>query len=199
MKELWNARYSKTNYVYGLEPNNFFKQEIQKLSPGKILLPAEGEGRNAVYAAKLGWEVTAFDISTEGKKKADKLAVEIGVSINYLIADFEQFDLQNKAFDCIALTFVHTIPQKRITNHKLVQKWLNPKGTIILQGFSKEQINYQSGGPKEETMLFSPKELEVDFKDLSIVMISKTEENLNEGEFHKGKASLINLVAKKNK
>jgi hypothetical protein len=72
----WNERYGADEYVYGKEPNGFLKEFIDNHPPGKILLPAEGEGRNAVYAASKGWEVTAFDFSEEGKKKALKLALK---------------------------------------------------------------------------------------------------------------------------
>lgn len=197
MKEFWDTRYSTSDYAYGQNPNDFFKHELQKLKPGKILLPAEGEGRNAVYAASLGWKVTAFDISNEGKKKADKLAADFGVAINYQITDFEQFDMNKDTFDCIALTFAHTLPQKRKIHHQLVQKWLEPKGTLILQGFSKEQINYQSGGPKDEKMLFSAQELEEDFNQLTHLSIEQKEIILNEGPFHQGPAAIINLTGKK--
>ena len=77
MREMWNKRYAQTDFVYGTEPNEFFEQQLLKLTPGKILLPAEGEGRNAVFAAKKGWEVYAFDSSIEAMKKAEKWAVAI--------------------------------------------------------------------------------------------------------------------------
>ena len=76
MKEFWEIRYAEKQYAYGENPNVYFKEQLDKLKPGKILLPAEGEGRNAVYAAKQGWEVMAFDLSSEGKNKAEKLAAK---------------------------------------------------------------------------------------------------------------------------
>src|SRR5680860_1842183 len=85
MDDFWNERYGIEEYVYGTEPNQFYKELLKKLSPGKILFPAEGEGRNAVFAAQNGWDVTAFDSSTEGKKKAEKLAAAKGVSVKYII------------------------------------------------------------------------------------------------------------------
>lgn len=69
MTEFWNQRYASVDYAYGTSPNLFYREKLEFVSPGKILFPAEGEGRNAVYAAKSGWNVTAFDLSTEGKKK----------------------------------------------------------------------------------------------------------------------------------
>ena len=80
--KMWNSRYSAEEYAYGEEPNAFIKQQLDNLIPGKILFPAEGEGRNAVYAAKLGWNVEAFDLSTEGREKALSLAAQNGVDIS---------------------------------------------------------------------------------------------------------------------
>ena len=74
IKEQWDNRYSADDYIYGIEPNSYFKSIIDSLKPGSLLLPGEGEGRNAVYAASKGWKVTAYDISTEGRKKAMALA-----------------------------------------------------------------------------------------------------------------------------
>ncbi len=86
--DFWNERYAEDKYAYGIEPNDFVKQELQKLKPGKILFPAEGEGRNAVYAAQLGFDVYAFDPSEEGRRKALKLARENNVNINYQLAGY---------------------------------------------------------------------------------------------------------------
>ena len=81
----WNDRYSNEEFAYGEEPNNYLKEQLEKLNPGTILFPAEGEGRNAVFAAKLGWEVWAFDISAEGKDKAMKLVATNNVAIDYQV------------------------------------------------------------------------------------------------------------------
>ena len=86
--DFWNERYSSDEYVYGTEPNQFFKEQIQKINPsGRLLLPGEGEGRNAVFAAKLGWNVDAFDQSSVAKMKAETLAKLNNVKINYSNVD----------------------------------------------------------------------------------------------------------------
>ena len=102
-KEMWDQRYAESEYVYGINPNEFFKQELDKLVPGKILLPAEGEGRNAVYAAEKGWVVSAFDQSEEGRKKSMLLAADRKVTIDYHIRDLETHDYPVDHFDAIAL------------------------------------------------------------------------------------------------
>lgn len=197
MKEFWNQRYAIDEYAYGETPNTFFKNRIEKLKPGSILFPAEGEGRNAVYAASLGWEVTAFDTSVEGKRKADRLAQKMNVLVDYHLADFNQFNALGKQFDCIVLTFVHAPEKMRALNHKLVEQWLKPNGIIILQGFSKNQLGKSSGGPQDLSLLMSREELEADFKNLSNLTVETADVTLDEGLFHKGVASVINLVGTK--
>ena len=83
MKQFWDQRYAENETVYGFTPNQFFKQFIDGRKPGSILLPAEGEGRNAVFAARLGWEVDAFDSSSVARKKALDFAAKENVTKLY--------------------------------------------------------------------------------------------------------------------
>lgn len=192
---MWNTRYAQKEYVYGKQPNTFFKEQLSKLQSGKILLPAEGEGRNAVYAAKNVWDVTAFDGSSEAKKKAEKFALDNNVIINYEIISFEETNYKECTFDLIALIFAHTT-NRRVNHQKLIQ-FLKPGGVLILEGFSKNQINNDSGGPKKIEMLFSRAELETDFFQLSAKEIWEEEIMLNEGALHSGKSSVIRLIGRK--
>ncbi len=103
MKEQWDARYKSKEFIYGIEPNNFLKSYLNETSPGKILLPGDGEGRNAIYAAKLGWDVTAFDYSNSAKEKAKGLAHFNNVYITYFTSNVESFNLNCNyifAFTC---------------------------------------------------------------------------------------------------
>ncbi len=195
MSNMWDERYAQDGFVYGKEPNEFFKRELLNYRPGKILLPAEGEGRNAVYAAKLGWEVYAFDSSSEAIKKAKRLASENMVKISYELSSFEGSDYPNDFFDLIGLFYVHTF--SRDVNHKKLINFFKQKGTIILEGFSRKQIRNNSGGPKKIEMLFSKEELQSDFAELSELKIWEEELHLNEGEYHHGKSSVIRLIGQK--
>lgn len=192
---MWNKRYAQEEYVYGKEPSAFFRQELLKYKPGKILLPAEGEGRNAVYAAKLGWDVYAFDSSSEAIKKAERLASEVGVKISYKLSSFENAEYPNDFFDVIGLFYAHTF--SRSENHKILIDFLKPKGTVILEGFSKKQINNNSGGPPKVEMLFSNEELQGDFAELSELKIWEEKFHLNEGKHHQGISSVIRLIGQK--
>jgi SAM-dependent methyltransferase len=197
MTEFWNERYATEEYAYGTEPNRFFVTELKKPAPGKILFPAEGEGRNAVFAAKLGWQVTAFDPSIEGKRKAEKLAVENGISIDYQIDNYENVSFPANHFDCIVLIFAHMHPLKRNEYHQKLMSSLKPGGVLILEGFSKKQIVNNSGGPRDIDMLFSKEELKSDFASFSELTISETEVILNEGPFHQGIAAVIRVLGVK--
>jgi len=143
MIEMWNKRYAQSDFVYGKEPNQFFKEQIALLDPGKALFPAEGEGRNAVFASKMGWQAIAFDNSIEAKKKAKRLAEENQAEIDYFICSIKDSDFEEESFDLIVLIYVHTA-NRRIDHQKLI-KYLKPGGKLVLEGFSKKQIHNSTG------------------------------------------------------
>ncbi len=192
MKQIWDKRYASNEYAYGIQPNVFFKEKIDKMKPGKILLPAEGEGRNAVYAAKLGWDVFAFDFSSKARDKAQKLSKKNNVDIVYNIHELKDADYEQESFDVVALIYAHAHDRKE--NHQHLMKFLKPGGLVIIEAFSKNQINTNSNGPKDVNMLYSIEELEGDFIQLSKVDVWLDEIELNEGVFHKGKSSIIRLA-----
>lgn len=191
----WNKRYAEPEYAYGKEPNEYFKEVLDGLKPGKILLPGEGEGRNAVYAATKGWEVTAIDLSTEGKNKADKLAKESNVKIKYIVSSFEEYSFIENEYDAIALIFIHLNPTDREKIHRTLIKSLKSEGTLIIEAFSKPQINNASGGPKNVDDLYSIEDIRQDFSKLKIESLSEHQVQLSEGPYHKGTADVIRLKA----
>ena len=103
MKEMWDQRFSAEDYYYGKDPNLYFKDKVDSLPPGRILLPAEGEGRNGVYAAIKGWSVTAVDFSVEGRRKALNLAKEENVRLEYLVGDITETDFGAEQFDAVGI------------------------------------------------------------------------------------------------
>lgn len=194
MKEFWDDRYKQEEYIYGKTPNNFFKNEIDKLKAGQLLLPAEGEGRNAVYAAKKGWKVSAFDISEKGKEKAIRLANKNNVVINYTVESILEITYPDEQFDCAGILFVHLPPEiRRDAYIKLIKK-VKKGGSVIIEVFSKKQINYNSGGPGNIDMLFDISELEEIFGTLSEIKFEEKEVDLDEGPYHQGKAVTIRGV-----
>jgi SAM-dependent methyltransferase len=201
--ERWNERYRKAEYAYGTEPNEFLKEQLQLLRPGRILFPAEGEGRNAVYAARMGWQVSAFDISDEGQKKARALATQQGVTIDYQVGGFEAVQYSQNQFDAIAFIFAHFPAAIKSRGHQIMATYLRPGGTVIFEAFSKRHLDFiakneRVGGPREIDMLFSEDELKTDFTEFEIVELRETEVELREGPFHQGRGSVIRFVGIKN-
>ncbi|HSN61588.1 MAG TPA: class I SAM-dependent methyltransferase, partial [Ferruginibacter sp.] len=131
MSEFWNARYSQAEYVYGETPNVFFAAQLYKLTAGTIILPCEGEGRNAVYAASQGWDVKAFDTSEEGEKKALLLAGKKNVLFEYTVEDALAISYPAYSADSVAFIFAHFPPDMRTLIHQKAIDWLKPGGTLI--------------------------------------------------------------------
>lgn len=195
MKATWDARYQSTEYQYGINPNDFFAEQITNIPLGRILIPAAGEGRDAIYAAKLGWEVYAFDLSEQGEAKALKLAREQHVQLHYMCADALKIQFPFESFDVIMSTYFHTPPEIRPLVHAKFIKWLKPEGIFLLEGFNKRQLGYTSGGPKDANWLFDTHFLALDFKSLDIQLNQEIMRTLDEGPLHQGKAGVIQFRA----
>jgi 2-polyprenyl-3-methyl-5-hydroxy-6-metoxy-1,4-benzoquinol methylase len=198
----WNDRYSKEEFAFGVHPNDYLKEQLEKLPVGKILFPAEGEGRNAVFAAKLGWTVSAFDISIEGKNKALRLAETNNVTIDYQVGELRTLNYTPEQFDAIALIYAHFPADIKSSIHKTLNNYLRKGGYIIFEAFSKKHIDYVTknekvGGPKDIASLFSIDEIKSDFVNYEIIELVEKEIELSEGQFHNGKGSVIRFVGRK--
>lgn len=195
MQEFWNERYDADEFVYGKSPNAFFKEQIDQLNPGKILLPADGEGRNSVYAATQGWKATAVDYSKSAKEKALHLAAENEVEVDYHISDLSAFDFGENEYDAAAFIYVH-LPRSIIeTVYRNVINSVQPGGHIIVEVYSLNQLGKSSGGPKDERVLYSEEKLRQLLKGTNITFLKELEIELNEGAHHVGMASVIRAVA----
>ena len=202
MKEFWNEKYQQEEYVYGKDPNEYLKAKLKDQKPGNVLFPAEGEGRNAVFAAKQGWKVSAFDQSSEGRKKALALAEAEEVEIDYKISDLQSFSFKPEEFDAIALIYAHFSPGERREFFSAIPGYLKKGGKVIFEGFATKHPQYQEmnpavGGPKSAEMMFTEEELREAFQELHFLEFFEGEIELNEGIHHKGKGWVIRFIAKK--
>ncbi|HEY9259907.1 class I SAM-dependent methyltransferase, partial [Chitinophaga sp.] len=175
---------------------------LQKFEPGSILMPADGEGRNGVYAAVLGWQVTSVDLSSTGEAKALQLAKEQAVTISYIVGDLEQLPFEPASFDAIGLIYAHFEGDKKSALHKKLNEYLKPGGVVILEAFSKshlplKKLDPKVGGPNDIDMLFSEAEIMADFESYDILILSEEEIVSNEGEYHIGKSAVIRFVGRK--
>lgn len=197
-KDFWNERYADKNFIYGTEPNVFFKDQIIKLNSGKALFLGEGEGRNAVYAATLGWLVDAVDFSSSAKEKALKLAEKKNVKINYEVCDLNEYDYNEKFYDIVVMIFIHLPLDIRLNVFNKSIDSLKRGSKLIVEAFSKQQIKYNSGGPRLLDLLYSEEDLLLLSNRLKIELFEIKEIDLSEGEYHKGIANVIRLVGIKN-
>jgi hypothetical protein len=198
----WNDRYSGDEFAYGEQPNNYLREQLGKLPVGKILFPAEGEGRNAVFAAGLGWTVAAFDISVEGQKKAIRFAEARKVTIDYRVGELQSSTFNEKQFDAIALFYAHFPADIKSRYHKALDKYLRKGGTVIFEAFSKKHLDFvlkndKVGGPKDPASLFSLDEVKSNFVNYDVEELVETEIELTEGLYHNGQGSVIRFVARK--
>ncbi|AZA84181.1 SAM-dependent methyltransferase [Chryseobacterium lactis] len=198
----WDERYSNDQFAYGIQPNNYLEEQLNKLHPGTILFPAEGEGRNAVFAATKGWQASAFDISANGQKKALQLAEQHQVTLDYQVGELSSLHYQEQQFDVIALIYAHVPANIKSAMHKTLSRYLKKGGFIIFEAFSKNHLEYiarneKVGGPKDIESLFSIEEITSDFPDFDIIELKEMEIELNEGLFHNGTGSVIRFVGQK--
>ncbi|CAD0219217.1 class I SAM-dependent methyltransferase [Chryseobacterium sp. D764] len=198
----WDERYSSEEFAYGTKPNNYLREQLTLLKPGKILFPAEGEGRNAVFSSTQGWQVSAFDISANGRNKALQLAEQQGTTIDYQVGELSTLNYQEQQFDAIALIYAHFPGDIKSSIHQMLNQYLRKGGFIIFEAFSKSHLKYiakneKVGGPKDIESLFSIEEIKADFPDYNIIELEETEIELNEGLFHNGTGSVIRFVGQK--
>jgi SAM-dependent methyltransferase len=196
-QQFWDERFGAADYLYGTEPNRYFQEKLEMLVPGHMLLPAEGEGRNAVYASKKGWHVMALDLSEVGREKALKLAQAQGVTIQYELADLREFNPKEESWDAIGLLYAHFPPEFRAKTHRRLIKALRPGGHLILEAFHPNQLGRPSGGPKSLEMLYTIEMLLEDFEGMDVVTAETASVELSEGPGHSGAAEVVRLFLQK--
>ncbi|USK84727.1 SAM-dependent methyltransferase [Peribacillus asahii] len=194
----WNTRFENENYVYGTEPNAFLADMQPKLSlSGDALAIAEGEGRNAVFLAEQGLDVTAWDYAQSGLMKTTKLAESCGVSVETALVDLNVAEWGENRWDELVCIFGHFPKELRQKTLQGVKAAVKPGGYFITEVYSIHQIPYKSGGPRELELLYTPEEFLEAFVDWRIVHFFMGEVVRNEGELHNGLSHVIQFVGQK--
>ena len=155
--EYWDRAYSDPNLPFNTAPNTFLTEVVKGLKPGRALDIGMGQGRNCVYLAKLGWDVTGFDISERGMELARKSAASAGVKITTIRATLDGFDYGAGRWDLIVGTYVG------VAWLEAAAKGLKPGGFLVVEGYSKQpQAPAGSGfGPNELLKLFLDQNLNI--------------------------------------
>ncbi len=196
----WDERFSQVDWMYGREPNRFLASLKNRLpSSGTALAVGDGEGRNGVWLARQGLDVTAIDASAVGLAKGEGLAVEHGVQALYhtVEEDLQEWDWPREHYDLVAAIFIHYPSAMRKAMHDRYVAALKPGGLLVMECFEKRQLENGTGGPRDLDLLYDLNELKLDFTALELEMADDLDQDLHEGEFHKGQSALIRIVGRK--
>lgn len=195
--DFWDTRFSEPGFAYGTEPNAFLVSQRKYLRAGiKALAVADGEGRNGVWLAQQGVDVLSVDASAVGLRKARELAATRGVAIRTELADLTTWKWPEQEFDLVAAIFIHFMPEFRARMHASMLRALKPGGILIIEAFTPKQLEYKTGGPPVQEMLYTAEMLREDFKSGEILLLEETLTELSEGHYHRGRAAVVRLVAK---
>jgi SAM-dependent methyltransferase len=193
----WDDRYRGDAYAYGVEPNDFLREISARIPKGRVLCLAEGEGRNAVFLASLGYAVTAVDLSVEGLRKAERLARERGVSVELVQADLADYEPPAGTFAGIVSIFAHVPRAVRQRLHARIQSALAAGGVFVLEAYRPEQISLATGGPRDAALMPTLAELREDLASLELVIARDAEREIHEGTFHDGLSATVQLLGVK--
>jgi len=194
----WDERYAGADYKFGVEPNDFLRENAARIPPGRILCLGEGEGRNAVFLAVLGHDVVAIDQSAVGLGKARALAAARGVAdrLETVVADLATYEPEPGAYAAVVAIFVHLPPPLRATVYARARRALAPGGVIVLQSYTPAQLAFQSGGPKDLELLYTLALARRDFDGLDLEIAEEVERDISEGVRHTGRAAVVQIVAR---
>ncbi len=193
----WEERYGADEYVFGVEPNDFLRELVMTLPFGDALCIAEGEGRNAVHLATLGWNVESFDLTEAGVRKTTALAGSRGVEVMARVADAADFDLGVERWDLIVSIFAHMPPPVRRDLHRRVVAALRPGGRFVLEAYRPEQLGRGTGGPPVAELMMSLDALRSELEGLEFEIAIETERSVIEGTGHTGDACVVQMVARR--
>lgn len=194
----WDERYSGDNLVYGEAANDFLVSMAGRFPKvGNALDIGAGEGRNALFLASCGLSVLAVDQSAVGMQKAERLARERGLKLRTEAADLNDFDAAPNSFDVVSSIFVHLPQELRAKVHQRVVHWLKPGGLFLLDAYGPEQLERDTGGPKNLALLASLPTIVEELRGLEIEHQAAFVRNVSEGQFHTGEASVVQVLARK--
>ena len=192
-REFWDQRYADAAYAYGTQPNAGLVALEPRLPRGaRILVPGDGEGRNSVWLAARGHQVTALDQSAVGLAKAARLAAAQGVRLHTELADLADFVPEPASVDALVLIYVHLPPEWRQAAHRRLQTALKPGGMLILEGYARAHAGLPGGGPRDPAWLYEADMLRQDF-DACELAIEALDTVLDEGPCHQGAARVLRV------
>jgi len=192
---MWNERFAEPGFAFGTRPNEFLEAMAGKIPKGRVLCLGDGEGRNGVYLAGLGHEVTAVDSSDVGLKKAAALAAEKGAEIETIHADLADFEIGEGCWDGIVSIFCHLPPDLRPTVHRRCVAGLAEGGAFVLEGFIPRQLTYGTGGPPVAELMMNLHDLGHELDGLRFETAREIDREILEGRYHSGLSAVVQILA----
>ncbi len=194
---MWDKRYAGDDYVYGTAPNVFLASVAERLPRGPVLCLGEGEGRNSVFLATRGFEVTALDSSAVGLEKAQRLARAHEVEITTVHADLADFAIKPGRWATIVSIFCHVPAGLRAAIHRDVVSALPIGGAFVLEAYRPAQLDYGTGGPPTAELMMDLATLLPELDGLAFAHALETEREVIEGSLHTGLGAVVQLVGYK--
>ena len=194
----WDSRYDQDEFLFGTEPNDFLREEAHRIpAGGKVLCLGDGEGRNGVWLAEQGFQVTSVDLSQVGLDKTQRFAKERGVTIETVYADLADWPIEPQTWAGIVSIFCHMMPDERKKMHSRIVNGLQPGGVFLLEAYTPDQIDKGTGGPSNPDLLVTAEDITPELKSLDIQMAQNIEREVIEGACHTGLASVTQVMGEK--
>jgi SAM-dependent methyltransferase len=197
MKDMWNQRFSAPGFAYGSEPNDWLKAVAPGLEKGRALCLGDGEGRNGVYLAQQGFEVTSVDLSEVGLNKAQELARSRGVKLTTQVADLEQFPIEAGQWELIVSIWCHLPSALRRKVFAASVNGLVSGGAFVLEHYTPKQLEFGTGGPKSADLLSTLSDLKVELTGLEFAKGQELVREIHEGALHEGQSAVVQVLALK--
>ncbi len=197
LKSFWDSRYKGDEYAYGTEPNDYLVAQMGLIPKGgRVLCLADGEGRNSVFLAAQGFQVTAVELSHEGIEKAKRLAADRGVTVTFIEEDVNSLDIKPGHWDAIVSIFLHLPKNLRQALHSKILLGLTAGGVYIYEAYTLDQLGKGTGGPKEAQVLAEPKAVLEDFPQERVHHFFAGERPIHEGPLHSGAGAVAQVTIK---
>jgi Methyltransferase domain len=194
-QKMWDERFSHAEPVYGDQPNAFLEAQASRFQRGmKLLVPADGYGRNGIWLARQGFSVHTVDLSPVGVERARKKAEAAGLAMTIERADLATWKWPEAEFDGVLAIFMHLPPEVRPKVHGAMLRAVKPGGLVVVEAFSAAQLRYSSGGPKQVELLYTAEMLRRDFAGAEALVLEERETQISEGAMHSGAAAVVDGV-----
>lgn len=195
---MWDERYSSDDFVYGTEPNVWVRECTTAIPEGgRVLCLADGEGRNGVWLAEQGFQVTSVDLSEVGLAKARRLAERRNVELNTVCADLSSWDL-GQGWDAIVSVFAHMPVDGRQELHARIPGSLSDDGVFILEAYTPAQLEGSGkGGPPRAELMMTVESLRDELTELRFDVLENTTYDIDEGAHHTGDAHVVRVLARR--